>query len=371
MKRVERVIAWVNGLFPVRVFNHFGERNGSVLAAGMSYQALFAVFAGVYVGFSVAGVWLLGQPRAMDSLLGILNTTIPGLIGEDGVIHPEDLATATTATAGFLTWTGALALVGLVLTATGWISSARLSLRLVFGLREEKRNFALLIALDLLVALGLGAMLVIASVLSVASTAALDWTFAQLGIAREGLGYTLLGRGVGLLIVLAINTLVLVLMFRFLTSAAIRPRRLLGGALLGGAALLALQLGSSLLVGGASRNPLLAAFAVLIGLLLFFNLTNTVILLAASWVAVGAADHDESLVRASKEELERRRVAADYEDELAAAVARVMGARRAHAQAGLVGRLRSGRRLRRSEHELAHLVIADAVRRRASHSPGL
>lgn len=371
MKGIQRLIAWVNGLFPVRVFNHFSQRNGSVLAAGMSYQALFAVFAGVYVGFSLAGFWLLGQPQALDSLLGILNTAIPGLIGEGGVIRPEDLAAATTATAGFLTFTGILALVGLVMTATGWISYARLSLRLVFGLREEKRNFALLIALDVLVAIGLGAMLVIASVLSVASTAALDWTFDALGITREGLGYTLLGRGVGLAIVLAINTVVLVLMFRFITSAAIRPRRLWSGALLGGAAILVLQLLSSLIVGGASRNPLLAAFAVLIGLLLFFNLMNTVILLTASWVAVGAADHGESLVRESKEELERTRAAADHEEQLASAVARVVSARRSHAKAGLVSRFRSARQLRASEHELAQLVVADALAKDAEKSPGL
>ena len=48
-------------------------------------------------------------------------------------------------------------------------------------------------------------------------------------------------------------------------------------------------LGSTLL-GGASRNPLLASFAVIIGLLIWFNLVCQVILLTASWIATGMAD---------------------------------------------------------------------------------
>ena len=49
------------------------------------------------------------------------------------------------------------------------------------------------------------------------------------------------------------------------------------------------MLGSALL-GGASNNPLLASFAVIIGLLIWFNFICQVILIAASWIAVGMAD---------------------------------------------------------------------------------
>ena len=49
-------------LFPVRVWRHFLARNGFLLSSGMSYQALFAVFAAIYVVFAVAGIWLTRQP---------------------------------------------------------------------------------------------------------------------------------------------------------------------------------------------------------------------------------------------------------------------------------------------------------------------
>ena len=48
-------------------------------------------------------------------------------------------------------------------------------------------------------------------------------------------------------------------------------------------------LGSSLL-GGASKNPLLASFAVIIGLLIWFNLICQVILLSGAWIAVSVSD---------------------------------------------------------------------------------
>lgn len=47
-------MAW----FPVRVWRHFLIHNGFLLAAGVSYQALFASFAAIYVAFAIAGLWL-------------------------------------------------------------------------------------------------------------------------------------------------------------------------------------------------------------------------------------------------------------------------------------------------------------------------
>jgi membrane protein len=46
----------------------------------------------------------------------------------------------------------------------------------------------------------------------------------------------------------------------------------------------------SLLLGGASSNPLIASFAVIVGLLIWFNLVCQVILVCAAWVVVSASD---------------------------------------------------------------------------------
>ena len=60
--------------------------------------------------------------------------------------------------------------------------------------------------------------------------------------------------------------------------------------LIGAAGLAVLKILGSRLLIGAGNNPLLASFAVIIGLMIWFNLISQVVLIAASWVAVGARD---------------------------------------------------------------------------------
>ena len=56
------------------------------------------------------------------------------------------------------------------------------------------------------------------------------------------------------------------------------------GAFYGAIGLTVLQQLSSLFVGGAASNPLLASFASLIALLLWFNLSAQVILIAGAYI---------------------------------------------------------------------------------------
>jgi membrane protein len=51
-----------------------------------------------------------------------------------------------------------------------------------------------------------------------------------------------------------------------------------------------LQVFSTELLAGAGRNPILAPFAIIIGLLIWFNLVSQVYLLSAAWAAVRDED---------------------------------------------------------------------------------
>ena len=66
---------------------------------------------------------------------------------------------------------------------------------------------------------------------------------------------------------------------------------------MGGLAVAVLQLGAGLLLSHTPGNPLLATFAVMVALLLWCRLVASVILLAASWIALSAQDRNEPLVR--------------------------------------------------------------------------
>jgi membrane protein len=102
------------------------------------------------------------------------------------------------------------------------------------------------------------------------------------------------------------------------------PLRFLAqGSLLGAFALGVLKVLGTALLGGATRNPLLASFAVIIGLLIWFTLICQVILIAACWVFVSMKDAgvplDAKLAaeRERQQEAERERLKDELRAELA------------------------------------------------------
>ncbi|MGA1836836.1 YihY/virulence factor BrkB family protein [Herbiconiux sp. 11R-BC] len=289
-------------LFPTRVWRRFLSRNGFLLSSGMSYQALFAVFAAVYIVFAVAGIWLIGSPETMQALIDLINTYIPGLIGDDGVIALDDLRGIAESSTSVLTVTGIAALAVLVWTAIGWITYSRMAVRAIFRMPKDPRSYLLLKARDFLVALAMGLALFVAAALSVGSTAALDALLSLFGPVVSQ-STAVLAAIAGLVVVFLIDTLALMVLFRFLAGAKLTIRRMRGGAMLGGLGLVALQALGGTLLGGVTRNPLLSTFVVFIAMLLWFRLASVVTLVGASWIAVAADDRGELLYEPSEEEL--------------------------------------------------------------------
>lgn len=287
-QRLAALIARVQGLKPVRVFAQYNAQRGPILSGGLSYQAIFAVFAGLWVSFSVAGIVVQSTPELRDALFAVINQSVPGLISDgdtEGAIDREALLST-----GALTWTGIVALGGLLFTALGWLASGRDAVRTMFRLPPDALNFFLMKLKDLGLALGFGVVLLISAALSIASTAALSGVFDLLGVSSRSLAAILTARGVGLLLVFAIDAITLALFYRIVADVRIPLRQLVPGALLGAAALGVLKALGSALLGGATANPLLAGFAVIVGLLIWFNLVCQVILVFATWIAVGLQD---------------------------------------------------------------------------------
>ncbi len=358
-------------LFPVRVWRHFLARNGFLLSSGMSYQALFAIFAAVYVVFAVAGIWLTGDPETLNAFVTLLNTYAPGLIGDNGIITTDDLTEIATSSTSLFGLTGAVALVGLIWTAIGWVTYSRLAVRSIFGLPKDTRAYALLKARDFLAALVFGTALLIAAVLSAVTTSFLGWLTDLTGIDPSSGWSTFLLQAGGFAVVFGIDTLALAVLFRFLSGAAMPWRRMWIGSLLGSAALTVLQLVSGFLVSRVSTNPLLATFTVFIGLLLWFRLVSIVILVAASWVAVEASDHNESLRAVTPEQLLAEQRERERRALVTAAEVRVRQARSELADAKWWERVPARRKLARAEAELERAEAAAMAPAAASDVGGL
>jgi membrane protein len=286
--KIAALTARIMALKPVRVFLYYGERKGALLAGGLSYQAIFAVFAAIWVTFSAIGLLLASNEVLRNSLIDVISNSVPGLIddGTGGAIDPQDLFESSV-----FGWTGAIALAGLLLTALGWLASGRDAVRTIFGIDPLPGAIVVRKLKDFGLALGFGAALLVSAALSVFSTTAVNTVVDWVGLAEDSLVAIVFGRIIGLALVLALDTFVLASFFRFVAGIQIPFRRLASGALIGGVGLGALKVLVTFgLVGGIGSNPLLASFAVIIGLLIWFNLVCQVILISATWIAVGMID---------------------------------------------------------------------------------
>ncbi|OSP05144.1 MULTISPECIES: YihY/virulence factor BrkB family protein [Microbacterium] len=352
---VERATALTRrtlGLFPVRVWRHFLQHNGFLLAAGVSYQALFAIFAAIYLAFAIAGLWLGGSEEAVNGLIDIINNYIPNLIlDEGGVFTPAQVQEIASNTSGFLGITGLIALGTVIWTAIGWVTFSRRAVRDIFGLEPDRRSYLLLKARDLLAALIFGVALIVGSALSSASAAVLSWVLSLLGWDAGSDGVNISIRIGTVLVSFVLLTGALAAMVRFLTGTSLHWSTIWPGALLGGAAMTVLQFGVGFLLSYTPSNPLLATFAIFVGLLLWFRVNGVVMLVAASWIAVAAQDRDLPLLLPTEAE---RRVA-EHATLLSAARIRLRDARAARDEAPWYRTWAAGHAVRAAEDEVARL----------------
>lgn len=333
--------------FPVRVWRHFLRHNGFLLAASLSYQSLFAVFAVLYALFAVVGVWLGGSEEAIERVIALVNSMIPNLISEHGLATPEAVTEIAQRGAGVLAVTGAVAFGIAAWTAIGFVTFARRAVRDIFGLPFDGRNFLILKARDLLAGLLFGLALVLGSALGAVAIGALRSILHAIGAPDLSTWTYILSQALSLLVSFAINGAALALLVRFLTGTRLPWRIILPGAMLGGAALAVLQVGAGLLFLYSPTNPLLATFSVVIGFLLWFRLVGIVILVASAWIAVSAADRDQPLIVEDAESARLRELRAVA----VAAGVRLRGAQADLDDAPWYARWRARRALRAAQDE--------------------
>ncbi|HEY8721692.1 YhjD/YihY/BrkB family envelope integrity protein, partial [Pengzhenrongella sp.] len=136
--RVKAVLAWWQQTRPARANARFGAAGGGVLTGGIAYSALFSVFAGLTIGYTVFMAVLGGNAGLRQDLLTTLSTSLPGLIDTgdgNGLLKPEDLVVSTG-----LNVAGVIAVVVLLLSATAAMAALRTAVRAMFDVRGAGGN---------------------------------------------------------------------------------------------------------------------------------------------------------------------------------------------------------------------------------------
>lgn len=285
---IAKATAWMLSLKPVRVWFHYLERRGFMLADSITYRALFSVFAAVLLGFSFAALWFDGNPAAWQALIDTVNAAIPGLIGENGLIKPEALSALIA-----FTFTGILSLIGLIGASIGAIGSLRAALRTLADEIHDDVFWIWVIVRNLLLALAIGGGFLLSAAATFYGTTFIESVGGWLG--GEDWVAHLASQALAVGAIFVLDAGIIALGFVVLSGVRAPARVLWPGALIGAVGLTVLQQLSGLFVRGATANPLFASFAAVIALLLWFNLSAQVVLLSSTWIIVGVAEQRDRI----------------------------------------------------------------------------
>ena len=258
----------------VRAVEHYGQVNGSALAAAVTYFAFLSFFPILALAFAIFGQLTKVYEDAQDTLVDAANSVLPNLIGgESGV----PLDTLQAAAPGIFS-------VGILLTlysGLGWLSGMRSALTAIFEEPErEQPSFLLGKLRDVLALMALGTILVASVAVSGVATKVLtpitEWL--DLGVVAEVFFWVL-----ALCLGLAANTLLYFAFFRLLAQPDIPSRSLLSGALLGAVLFELLKQLSTFLLKATANSDAFQAFGIALILLVWINYFSRVVVLSAAW----------------------------------------------------------------------------------------
>jgi membrane protein len=181
---------------------------------------------------------------------------------------------------------GLAALLVLPLFGLLWVDSLRSSIRAMWQLPEHPGVYWLRQVIDMAVLAGLGALLAVLLALAVGTQALLRWLLVDAAGAEGTPTRWLLG-AVGFVLGLAVNVVLSVAVLTALPRLHMPVRRVLGPALLVAVGLELLKTLGRLYIERTEANPAYHLVAGAVGLLVFLNALNHLILFAAALTATG------------------------------------------------------------------------------------
>ncbi len=287
LARVDLSVSRFYTLRPVRVVLLYNERRGPLMAAGLAYRLFFAIAALLVVAFAALGIIVAGDENFRELSVDTLDRAVPGLIDVEenggGVITPTRLFDATSG----LGWAIVVSSAVMLVTALGWIGGMRQAMRGIFALQPVPVPPVVLWLKDLGTLAVLGVIMIVTTGLGVVATNTLGALLAVLNLTAVS---QLLTQAAGFAVMILLDILVAVVLFRSASAIEMPRPVLLQGAIIAGLGTTLLRTFSAQILGNFGNNPLLLSFAVILALFIWFFLLSQVYLLATAWCAVGSAD---------------------------------------------------------------------------------
>ncbi|MDR1187411.1 MAG: YihY/virulence factor BrkB family protein [Bifidobacteriaceae bacterium] len=276
---VRRAAKWWGDTRAGRTLERYSRANGSLLAGGIAYSALFSLVAVLTIALTTFAAVLGGDPELDKQVEAQLSSWFPGVLktGGQGLVAPSSWIKS-----GALSVTSLVAALVLVWSALAAMSAVQTGVRAMFELGPKQGGAAWTRRLWALVGFaGLGAGLLASSVVSVGAASAGEW--AAHALHAEGAAVAI--RWAGYAVSLVVDAACVGLVFTVVAGARPSRRDLMIGSLAAAAAMGVLKHLGTRVVAHATANALLASATTVVTLLVWVNLMARVVLYAAAWTA--------------------------------------------------------------------------------------
>ncbi|MDO4716717.1 MAG: YhjD/YihY/BrkB family envelope integrity protein [Propionibacteriaceae bacterium] len=283
-QRIQAILAHPVTQHLQRAITRFTERNGSLLAAAITYFSVLSLVPVLMFFFAAFGFVMT---VFLSDLLDDLKSSVLGALGggqiAEAVAPMIDKALSNWASIEVVAAVFALGLW----SGTAWVGNLRSAVQAMWledpvadaPSRNPVVEFAANLGVLLLFLLATFATVVVSTIATLFNAELLGW----LGLSEvPGLG--LLFGALGLLITLLCSTGLFCFLFRVLPGQRAPRGYLLRGSLLAGIGLTALQSLAGLVAKLFSGNVSAAVFGPAIIMMLFFNLYATITMLVAAWI---------------------------------------------------------------------------------------
>lgn len=285
-------LAFVWTLLPGRLIMHYFFHGGPLMAAGLSYNMLFASTAVLVIGASVGGRVLGNDSELRALVVDAVDETIPGLIntGGGGVIPASVLENPQP-----FTLTTVIASLVLCFVAWRWAAGIRLSCRRMFEVSPARGAPIAAIPRDILGLILLVTVVAVSLVLNAEAAGALrlfegatedvGWLHAIVQFLGGEFFY-----GAATTLGFAADALMLFLMIRGVAQLKPGWWPMTCILILGVVGNFALRELGGALVQTMAANPYLLSVGIIVGVLFWFYFFSQIILVATAFGALVQAD---------------------------------------------------------------------------------
>lgn len=254
----------------IRAGIRYDEVNAGRLAAAVTYYSFFAALGLAVLGLAVLAGVVRGNHVVLGAVTAYLTTNLPTL-------QVEALERASTLA-------GVIGLVALLWAGLSWVDSLRTSVRAIWRLEQHPGNFLLRRVIDLGVLVGLAVLLGVSIGVWFGVRRGFSALVDEVADQHTALA-SFLVQAVSFLVGMAVNALLGGAVLAALPRLAMPPRRLVPAALLVAVGLEALKTVGRLYIERTMHNPAYQVVGGAVGLLVFLNLFNQLLLYAAALTA--------------------------------------------------------------------------------------